>query len=176
MIRTIFIRPWRRCRRASRLQRSTQAVMLILGVAFSCQAYASKENSRPLSMNIQNMNPDESDEMEKIFKDHPQKFTEEIIAAYRAKKIIVGMDPYIASRVGGQFQYRVDADPSIWPAATDPIRVIYGQARHPDASKIWMVFENETQFPEAGRTRFLVVVEHGMVITVQKVDSGYRLN
>jgi hypothetical protein len=39
-----------------------------------------------------------------------------------------------------------------------------------------MVFENETQFPEAGHTRFLVVVEHGMVITVQKVDSGYRLN
>jgi len=127
-------------------------------------------------MTIQNMKPDESDEMEKIFKDHPEKFTKEIIAAYRAKKIIPGMDPYIASRAGGQFQYRVDADPTIWPPATDPIRVIYGQARRPDASKIWMVFENETQFPEAGRTRFLVVVEHGMVIAVQKVDSGYRLN
>jgi hypothetical protein len=77
--------------------------MLILSVAFGCQAYASKENSRPLSMNIQNMNPDEPDEMEKIFKDHPEKFTKEIIAACRAKKIISGMDPYTASCIGGQF-------------------------------------------------------------------------
>lgn len=89
MIRPIFIRPRRRCRCVTGLRRSAQTAMLILGVVFSCQAYASKENSRPLPMNTQKMKPDESDEMEKIFKDHPEKFTKEIIAAYRAKKIIL---------------------------------------------------------------------------------------
>lgn len=109
-----------------------------------------------------------SDDMEKVFKDHPEKFSAEMIAAYRAHRIIEGMDPYLASKAGGAFQYRVDADHK-WPKATDPLRIIFAQAMHPDDSKIWMTFENSTQFPAQGQVRFAVIVEHGVVTRIEPV-------
>lgn len=37
---------------------------------------------------------------------------------------------------------------------------------HPDHSRIWMTFENDTQFPGQGRRRFSVYVEEGRVKTI----------
>jgi hypothetical protein len=106
--------------------------------------------------------------MEQVFMKYPEKFTPEIIAAYRRKQIVVGMDPYLAARAGGAYTYVVQADQR-WPKGTDPQRVIYAQAMHPDDSHIRMNFMNATQFPDAGPTRFSVVVEHGRVTRIDKV-------
>jgi hypothetical protein len=111
-----------------------------------------------------------SDPMEQVFTKYPEKFTPEIIAAYRRKQIVVGMDPYLAARAGGAYTYDVQADQR-WPQGTDPQRVIYAQATHPDDSHIRMTFMNATQFPDAGPTRFAVVVEHGRVTRIDKVAA-----
>lgn len=111
------------------------------------------------------------DEMEKVFKDHPEKFSTEVVAAYRARRIVEGMDPYLASKAGGAFQYRVDPDHK-WSPATDPLRIIFAQAMHPDDSKIWMTFENSTQFPERGLVRFAATVEHGVVTRIAPVGKN----
>lgn len=65
-----------------------------------------------------------SEEMEKIFTEYPEKFSIEIISAYHERRIIVGMDTYLAKKTAGVFQYRVDVDRK-WPKYTNPLRIIY---------------------------------------------------
>ena len=127
-----------------------------------------------IAMAVASANAQTADSMEQIFIAHPEKFSSEIIAAYRAKRIVPGMDPYLASRAGGAYQYRVEADPAKWATDYDPLRVIQAQAMHPDQSKIWMTFENSTQFPGQAGTRFKVTVEHGTVVAIEKISPASK--
>ena len=84
------------------------------------------------------------------------------------QKITVGMSPYEAGLAGGAYFFKVEADPVIWPANTDPNVVIAKQATHPDNSKIWLTFENATQFPAEGSTKFTVYFEKGIALKIDK--------
>jgi hypothetical protein len=108
--------------------------------------------------------------MRKAFEQYPDKFPAEVRRAFMAQQVVPGMDPYTAHMAGGAFFYRVDADPLKWPSGSDPFRVMWAQAMHPDHSKIWMTFENDTQFAGDGKQRFVAVVEEGKVVRVEKVQ------
>lgn len=107
--------------------------------------------------------------MRKAFEQYPEKFPPEVQRAFLARQVVVGMDPYTAHMAGGAFVYRVDADPVKWPGGGDPFRVMWAQSMHPDHSKIWMTFENDTQFAGEGVRRFVAVVEEGKVVRVEKI-------
>lgn len=89
------------------------------------------------------------------------------------QKIVVGMSPYEAKLAGGAFYYKVEHDPKAWPkdAVVDPLAVIDKQSVSPDASKIWMTFENATQFPGEGKQRFEVYVTNGKVQEIKKLTK-----
>jgi hypothetical protein len=152
------------------------AITLLLAIMGVMPHHVFSAEKKGIQIGAEESPPKAADDIETFFREHPGKFTEEVIAAYRSRRIIPGMDPYIAARAGGAFQYEVEADPSRWPSGSDPLNVIYSQARHPDASQIRMVFENATQFPATGRTRFLVIVEHGLVAKVEKIDGKPESN
>jgi hypothetical protein len=143
---------------------------IAIGAASIAPSAEAQVDSAPASASSTAPSDASSDPMEQVFMNHPEKFTPEIIAAYRRKQIVVGMDPYTAARAGGAYTYAVQADQR-WPEGTDPQRVIYAQAMHPDHSHIRMTFMNATQFPDAGPTRFSIVVEHGRVTRIDKVAS-----
>jgi len=48
----------------------------------------------------------------------------------------------------------------------DPYRVMWGQSIKPDDGEIWMMFKNDTQFPERGITQFEVSFQKGKVTSV----------
>jgi len=82
------------------------------------------------------------------------------------QRVVLGMSPFEALLAGGAFVFRVEPDRKVWPIGTDPYRIIYGQSHTPDDSKIWMTFENETQFPGEGRKAFTVEFERGKAIKI----------
>lgn len=93
------------------------------------------------------------------------------LAAQKAileQKITIGMSPYEAGLAGGAYFFKVEADPSFWAANTDPNVVIAKQATHPDNSKIWLTFENQTQFSSEGVTKFTVYFEKGRALKIDK--------
>lgn len=108
-------------------------------------------------------------EMQKIFEKFPDKFSDDIKSKFFVHQVAVGMDPYLAHLAAGAFSFKVDADPLKWPLHADPQQVMWAQAMHPDNSKIWMTFENDTQFPREGVRKFLVYIENGRVKTIQKI-------
>lgn len=108
-------------------------------------------------------------EMQRIFEKFPEKFSDDIKNKFAARQVALGMDPYLAHLAAGAFSFKVDADPLKWPLHADPQQVMWAQAMHPDASKIWMTFENDTQFPQLGRTRFVVYIEGGRVKTIEQI-------
>lgn len=108
-------------------------------------------------------------EMRAVFEKYPQKFSDEIRRSFFAKQVAIGMDPYLAHLAAGAFAYRVDADPLKWPKYAEPQQVMWAQAMHPDNSKIWMTFENATQFPGEGLRKFVVYIENGRVKTIEKI-------
>ena len=85
-----------------------------------------------------------------------------------AQKVTLGMSPYEAKLAGGAFYFKVQADPKKWPANADPQVVIDKQSVLPDESKIWMTFENETQFPSDGKQRFQVYFFNGKAREIKK--------
>jgi len=85
------------------------------------------------------------------------------------QKISLGMSPYEAQLAAGNYAFKVEADPNIWPPNSDPYAVIKRQVNHPDKSKIWLTFENTTQYPESGNTKFTVYFENGCVISIKKM-------
>ena len=89
------------------------------------------------------------------------------------QKIVIGMSPYEAKLAGGAFHYKVEHDPKVWPkdAVVDPLAVINKQSVAPDDSKIWMTFENETQFPSDGVQRFEVYFVHGKAQEIRKLTE-----
>jgi hypothetical protein len=109
--------------------------------------------------------------MEGIFKKYPEKFTAEIIKGFSDHEVVIGMDPYLAHLTAGAFAYKVQADRSKWPGDADPMLVMWTQARRPDDSKIWMTFENDTQFPNQGVTKFTVYFENGRATQIKKISA-----
>lgn len=96
-----------------------------------------------------------------MFQQNPELFPEERRAAILDGKVEVGMTPFEARLAGGAFQYRVVADPAVWPPHTDPLKVMWGQSLQPDASEITMVFRNTTQFDGPVPVSFQVDFQHG---------------
>ncbi len=98
--------------------------------------------------------------------EHIASFVQE---AMLAQRVVVGMPPYEATLAGGAHSYEVEADPRIWPAGTDPLKVIMSQSLSPDDSDIGMIFENATQFPGEGVKRFRVHFKRGRAADIQPV-------
>lgn len=96
--------------------------------------------------------------------DYRKQYTQTIING----AVVKGMTPYEAYLAGGQFAYRVSADEEVWPAGSDPMQVIWTQTYQPDNSEIWMMFNNQTQYKSATSIPFRVIVEKGLVISVEK--------
>jgi len=93
------------------------------------------------------------DEITRLYK---SELTSPLQQAVIEGRIVLGMSLHVAKRLGGDCFYKVKVDMSIWPLNSDPALVIAKQETHPDESKIWLVFENSTQFPDKGITRFSV--------------------
>lgn len=89
-----------------------------------------------------------------------------------AQRVTIGMPPYEAYLAAGQFAFQVIADPTRWPKNADPYKVIQAQTLRPDDSQIWMTFENGTQFPEKGQTRFRVFVRGGKVRSIAAMEPA----
>lgn len=82
-------------------------------------------------------------------------------------KIIPGMNTLEAAKAGGAYFFRVLADEAVWERDADPYLIIRAQAEHPDNSRIWMTFQNNTQYPgkdiQTFRVRFVQGGEQGGV-------------
>lgn len=108
-------------------------------------------------------------DMHKIFEKYPEKFSAEVRKGFAEHRVVIGMDPYLAHLTAGAFVYKVEADPLKWPSHADPMQVMWTQAKRPDSSKIWMTFQNATQFPGQGVTKFSVYIENGKVKEIKKL-------
>lgn len=108
-------------------------------------------------------------DMQKVFDKYPEKFSDEVRKGFAEHRVVIGMDPYLAHLTAGAFVYKVEADPQTWPSHADPMQVMWAQARRPDRSKIWMTFENDTQFPGQGLTKFSAYIENGKVKDIKKI-------
>jgi hypothetical protein len=108
-------------------------------------------------------------------KEHIAKYGEHIAPdkqeAILEQKVILGMTPYEADLAAGSFRYGVQADPK-WPRDTDPLRIIYAQSLEPDNSKIFMIFETDTQFTREGKTAFRVDFEQGLAVKISNDING----
>ena len=87
------------------------------------------------------------------------------------QKITLGMSPNEARLAGGAFFFKVEADPKNWPPNADPHTVMSKQSINPDDSKIWMTFENVTQFLGKRPTRFTVFFEKGRAIKIEEIGA-----
>lgn len=96
---------------------------------------------------------------------------EEVQAAILQQKVILGMPPYEASLAAGAYSFEVKPDPAKWPANVDPNRVIAAQSIYPDASQIWCIFENDTQFPGASKARFKVTFILGRAAKIELLED-----
>lgn len=105
-----------------------------------------------------------------VFQEHPDKIDAAIKEKILMQQVVEGMDPYEAYLAWGQFTYKIKADRAIWPAGTDPFKVMSAQTLHPDDSKISMFFQNDTQFPEEGLRRFRVDFIKGRVVSICKLQ------
>ena len=93
----------------------------------------------------------------------------EIKKAIEEKKIIVGMNTVEAAKAGGSYFFRVIADPKVWDEDTDPNIVIKAQVEKPDDSKIWMTFQNTTQFNTKKPQTFQVEFKKGRVVKITRI-------
>lgn len=82
--------------------------------------------------------------------------------------ISLGMSPYEAKLAGGEFFFKVDADVKKWPKDTPPLEVMWAQSTQPDGSKIWMTFENHTQYASDDAVRFTVEFTQGVASNITK--------
>ena len=81
------------------------------------------------------------------------------------------MNPYEAHLAGGAYAFRVIADPKHWKEDADPYCVIQAQTLHPDDSQIWMIFQNETQYPNEGLQTFQVEFQKGKVVDIKNISK-----
>ncbi len=103
-----------------------------------------------------------------VFQEHPGKIDAAIKEKILIQQVVEGMIPYEAYLAGGQFSYKIQADRTLWPAGTDPFKVMGAQTLHPDESKISMFFQNDSQFPEEGLQSFRVDFIKGRAVSVSK--------
>ena len=96
--------------------------------------------------------------------DYRKQYTQTIINGL----VVKGMTPYEAYLAGGQFAYRVSADEEVWPAGSDPMRVMWMQTHKPDNSEIIMMFNNSTQYKSKEPIPFRAIVDKGLVIHIEK--------
>lgn len=118
------------------------------------------------------MTPEERREYsETLFQQHPEAFPLEHRKPILEGIVTLGMTPFEARLAGGAFSFKVVADKTKWPEGVDPLRVMWAQSMEPDASEIWMMFENSSQFPAKGNTAFRVVFEYGKAVLVQALSE-----
>lgn len=108
----------------------------------------------------------------RVFRDYPDKIAPAIQEKILAQQVVIGMTPYDAYLAAGAFAFRVIADPKNWPGNADPYNVMWAQSVQPDDSKIWMTFQNDTQYPGRHKVRFRVFFERGKAIEIEEVVAG----
>lgn len=106
-----------------------------------------------------------------LFAEHPDKFSALVREVILAQRVEMGMSPYEAYLAAGQFVFRVQADPAMWPPNSDPYKVMWAQSLRPDASRIWMTFQTETQFPGAGTAGFRVFFRSGRAVEIERLET-----
>ena len=99
--------------------------------------------------------------------DYRKKYTQTIVNGV----VVKGMTPYETYLAGGQFAYKVSADEEVWPAGSDPMRVMWMQTHQPDNSEIIMMFNNSTQYKSKEPIPFRAIVDKGLVIHIEKQSS-----
>lgn len=112
-----------------------------------------------------------NNKIKKMMEDNPEQFPEDIRQSIAQKKIINGMNTLHASLAGGAYFFRVIADEDIWDKDTDPNIIIKAQVNKPDNSKIWMTFQNSTQYKEKDKQAFRVIFEQGKVIDIKNITG-----
>lgn len=108
-------------------------------------------------------------EVLQIFNDYPDKILPAIQERILAEEVVLGMTPYDAYLAAGAFVFKVIADPAKWKSSADPYKVMWAQSTSPDASQIWMTFENATQYPSEGTQSFRVAFKHGRAVEINKL-------
>lgn len=86
-------------------------------------------------------------------------------------KVIKGMNTHEASLAGGAYFFRVIVDENVWDKDTDPNIIIKTQVTKPDNSKIWMTFQNATQYLKKGMQTFQVEFQHGKVVDIKNITK-----
>ncbi len=121
-----------------------------------------------LTMETKTDSPEEIRRLEaqKVFKEHPDKFSPEIQEKILAQQVVLGMAPYDAYLAAGAFHFKVIADPTKWKGNPDPYQVMWAQSLEPDNSEIWMTFETQTQCPGEGKRRFQVYFKGGKALEI----------
>lgn len=106
-----------------------------------------------------------------IFRQFPGKIAPSIQEKILKQEVVIGMTPYDSYLAGGAFSYKVIADPAVWKGNVDPYQVMWAQSVKPDASQIWMTFENDTQFPnKKGKIFFQVHFSNGLAQEITILD------
>jgi hypothetical protein len=82
------------------------------------------------------------------------------------------MSLYEARLAGGTFLYSVERDPKNWSDDVSPLVIIDKQEVAPDESKIWLTFENATQFASEGKQRFEVYFTHGKAQEIRRLAAN----
>jgi len=108
----------------------------------------------------------------KVFKDYPDKISQEIQDKILAQQVALGMTPYDAYLAAGAHYFKVSADPEKWKPNVDPHRVMWAQSIAPDNSEIWMTFQTDTQYRGEGQQRFEVRFEKGKAVEIIKLRAG----
>lgn len=132
----------------------TLTIVLILNIHITTKAQ--NMTTEPLKLNAKQL-----EFAKTVIKDFGDKIPVPVQQAMLAQVVILGMPPYEAHLAAGAFSFRVVADPAKWPDNADPYRVMWAQSTKPDESQIWMLFENETQYPSKEKTKFRVIFKSG---------------
>ena len=53
----------------------------------------------------------------------------------------------------------------------DPYKVMWAQSINADESQIWMIFENESQFPNEDKQSFQVFFKNGKAVEIVKLGK-----
>ena len=107
----------------------------------------------------------------KVFSEYPEMSREDRRPSILNGQIEIGMTPYEAKLAGGEFSYKVMADTTVWVPNTDPLRVMWNQSVAPDGSRIWMTFQNTTQFGTVVERVFTVYFIHGKACNINQVET-----
>lgn len=107
----------------------------------------------------------------KVFSEYPEMSRKDRRQSILDGKIEIGMTPYEAKLAGGDFSYKLMADTTVWAPNTDPLKVMWNQSIAPDASRIWMTFQNITQFGTVAERVFSVYFIHGKARNITQVET-----